>query len=573
MASSPATRKFLITGDLLYCLGEQIHDRQSLSSLCLVSKSFNRIFSHFLYRELWFCENNRDWLLQEDNLKMLLANERLKHVKKLSFAVYQGVDTNDYTEYQPDDVIVLFNDGVSELLTKVPTLESFSWLGHPIHNTTLNTVQAECEALTDLTVIYPSNSNLQQGSKLTPDGSKFIQGLIDDRLAPGLPTFKNLKRLHIHNMWGTSLTVWRKSITSILKHSPNLSHLGLSISNSTRRLCMAESGNENSKPDHAAFFLRELCLAHSKAGCKPLALQSLHLGHCMFVLRSNEDRGILRPQFPEEHQDGGCLEVLTDLSRLQDLSLDLLEDVRFGSNEEAWWQTAPGPLPKLEKLSIRSPTTWIARWAEGLVQSGTPLRQLRVDEASPDPGSTMEGVRRSALETSWDYLLRCRPQELFLGRHQNAVAALDHVIAAGDSIQLLALYSALQCDIIMFVASRLPKLEGIWVIEPIERGVGFYYQRLGGFASIQSQKASWQLTVGRVAQVCPTLKWCRIASVTWRIERVGAGIIRLRELDRMENDSPVVPEIFRVSLPYTFNYAHAAKYWVNDRDRDPDEPI
>ncbi|KAI1780255.1 hypothetical protein F4818DRAFT_435463 [Hypoxylon cercidicola] len=586
MAPSAANR-FLKNEDLLYCLGKQINNRKLLLDLCLVSKYCNEVFSVFLYKELWFSETNHRWLFQENGLDSLLANERLKHVRTLSFAVYADVDLKredliirrDMREsiclsakYQTAGACLAFNEGVMKLLGKIPRLESFSWLGYPLFTTTLSTLHQECPALKELTIIYPSNLDLRLGRKVTIGRRRTIpipqisewEPLRQRWETPNLPPFRNLNRLHIHNMWGRQLNQWREMITVILVNSPGLSDLGLSLSNSTRHRDMDIEWHGNREALHPAYFLRELCGAYTRVGGKPLALQSLHLGHFMFLLRWGSSSGTFRPAFPEEQENGGFLDDLTNLSQLQDLSLDLAGDRGFGDNQE-WWQTAPGPLPKLEKLSIRKPTTWLARWAKALVQGGTTLRQLKVYQDSERPDYTLQP---SQLATSWSDLLECRPQELLLQGNLSAVIHLDHVMAAGDSIRLLAMNSDLFRNNVEYLASRMPNLEGIWVMEPYF----FYAIRLGNASSIQAQKNSWGLTVQQVARVCRRLKFFRFGSVTWRIERTVTGF-RLRELDRMENEGPEIPELFQISLPYTFDTAHAAKYWVNDRCRDDDEML
>lgn len=399
---------------------------------------------------------------------------------------------------------------------------------------------------------------------------------------PNLPPFRNLNQLHIHNMWGRHLERWRKMITVILVNSPGLSDLGFSLSTSTRCRDLDPEWHDDLKVLHPAHFLRELCRAYARAGGKPLDLQRLHLGHYMFVLRRDLNPKGLRPQFPDERQNGGCLDKLANLSQLKDLSLDLVgdgeiylevysdsDDNNSGDNNsdniiQSWWQTAPGPLPKLEKLSVRRPTTWLARWAKGIVREGTPLRQLKVNQADK---RCLEYAEKSELEASWSDLLDCRPQELLLHGHADGVVNLDRVMAAGDSIRLLAMTSWEIRDFVECVASQMPKLEGIWIMEPDD----FYDGWLGEPADIQERKTKWAETVQVAARVCPTLKCFRVASITWRIVRMATEIY-LHELDRMENEREI-PELFQISLPYSFDMAHAAKYWVKNRRREKDDLI
>lgn len=93
-------------------------------------------------------------------------------------------------------------------------------------------------------------------------------------------------------------------------------------------------------------------------------------------------------------------------------------------------------------------------------------------------------------------------------------------------------------DDLELVVSRMPQLEGLWIVELKV----FCKEGLGGLLHIQVRKASWEETVESAARVCPALKWYRFGPLTWRIERTAAGTIHMRELDRMENDSPEVLE-------------------------------
>lgn len=471
-----------------------------------------------------------------------------------------------------------------------------SWLGYPLFTTTLSSLYQKCTKIKKLTITYPTKSDLMLGLKLGDDGTILPRPRRWERVnhlweIPSLPPFQRLVRLHVHNIWGPRSQLWREMITTILVNSPELSDLGLSLSTSTRRRELDMSWHEDSKKLHPAHFLRELCKSYARAGGKPLNLQCLYLGHFMFVLRRSPSPKGLRPQFPEEHLNGGCLDSLANLSKLKDLTLDLAGDTAFDLVDgddpndgdpndddsvddgfdnvgELWWQTAPGPLPKLEKLSVRRPTTWLARWAKGIVREGTPLKQLKINQASQ---RRLEYVEDSPLATSWSDLLECQPQELLLHGHASGVVNMDYVLAAGDSVRFLAMAGQEICDYLEPVVSQMPKLEAIWLMEPVDFYAQSHFDRELGVPR-EDQKAAWVRIVRRAAFLCPTLKCVRVASIAWRIRRTAAGIL-LRELDRTENESSELPELFQISLPYDFDSAHAAKYWVNNRRRDMDDLI
>lgn len=69
----------------------------------------------------------------------------------------------------------------------------------------------------------------------------------------------------------------------------------------------------------------------------------------------------------------------------------------------------------------------------------------------------------------------------------NDDGALDYVMAIGDSIRLLAMTSpGLLPDDAELVVSRMPQLEGLWIVEL----KGFYKKGLGRLLNIQVRKAS-----------------------------------------------------------------------------------
>ncbi|KAI1408186.1 hypothetical protein F5Y13DRAFT_194648 [Hypoxylon sp. FL1857] len=586
------------TLDILREIGNQVCNRQDILNLCLVDKTFNEVFSEFLYKELEFCERNRDWLSDEGKSLLLYNNENLKHVRQFTFCVYADRDLNQVDAYdaarfpseccQTTEWCIRANRVLFELIEHMPRLESFTWLGYPLVSEGLRWLRKNCKLLTHVKLVYPENLDLRFGFKddsdhdimFSPD-SELWNPLRPVFVPVKLPQFKNLQQLHLHHIWGgTDLPKWRDMIVAILLRSPCLVDLGLSMSVSTR--CRQEDRfyTSNGEEPHPASFLMELCELYRKQGGKPLALRSLHLGHFMFTLRSGPDQGHLRPAFPEEHQNGGHLDLLVDMSTLVELSMDLIGDDSFDLlTDEFYWPTAPGPVPNLQKLSVRMPTTWFARWAKKEFEAGAPLTQIRVNEAATLGSGRyqLSGARRSDLAMSWTGFLDCRPRELmFFGGDgwYNCRQAFDKTTAC-DSIRYLAMTSPYFSFNLPELGSRMPQLEGLWIMNVLTTVGGslrpFYRPDRGGFGQIQLEKAEWEAELREVLPAFPNLKFFRMTSITWRIERNSSGVV-LHELDRMGNETEV-PDLFRISVPYMFNEAHSAKFWVNDRARDDDELI
>lgn len=401
-------------------------------------------------------------------------------------------------------------------------------------------------------------------------------------------------------------------ILARLLESPHLLDLGLSLSEATRWWHLHPCQHLHREKRHPAHFLNMLCRDYKEIGGKPLALRSLNLGHYMFVLREGY-AGRNRPVFPEEHENGAHLDDLADLSQLKELSLDLFDDHGFklipnfnvesvyhhdadafdsvnlagheGTNgdeywtggKRMWWPTAPGPLLNLQKLSVRMPNTWVVRWAKGLVHKGAPLTQLQINQAVDLPKrwhyarERLYG-REYMCETSWMDLLDCRPRDLLVcGRgwlcHQPG--KWDALIAC-NSIQNLAIASEIKQNELFYVLRCMPQLEGLWIMEslfrPDERHGGYYGIGTGGaLADIRDRMRESAQFVQRIAYHATGLKILRLCSSAWRIER-RAFEISMHPLDRMENETEI-PDLFKISVPYTFDTAHAAKYWVPDRRR------
>ncbi|KAI1452909.1 hypothetical protein F4805DRAFT_479042 [Annulohypoxylon moriforme] len=585
--------------DILLILGSRIHDRKTLFNLCLVNKTFNQIFSEYYYRELFFCERNSYWLIDLSKLNLIRSNTRcLSHVKHFTFCVYADRDMSIvapfYDTIYPSEICQRASwwasacSSVDSLLEHMPRLESFTWVGYPLQHRVVERLQSHCPYLKSFTVVVPQNLNLRLGQKVNffhepiraPDERKWTTVLGSEGRIPLLPPFENLERLHLHHLWGSDLGLWRKMIVKVLLKSPGLRDLGLSMSGSTRWRLSHLNMHQNNPALHPAHFLRELCKLYRELGGKPLSLISLHLGHYMFVLRAGSNPRRLRPEFADESENGRYLDALVNMSGVQELTMDLINDGGFGGdipdefqgyNDVSWWPTAPGPTPRLEKLSIRMPTSWFMRWARRMVETGAPLRQIKVNEAAfpGTPPYPLDNAEPSNIAVNWTQLLICRPQELMFFRASRAAISFDETTAC-KSIQYLATDCHTFCENVNMLASRMPQLKGLYIMnKSSSKGrVHFYDDYGGGIANIQEEKAEWEAIVLGAAVIIDGLKYMRINSITWRIDRTS-GLV-LHELDRMENDHEI-PDLFRIGIPYEFDVAHAAKFWVGNRVRDRDE--
>ncbi|KAI0879861.1 uncharacterized protein GGS22DRAFT_193842 [Annulohypoxylon maeteangense] len=231
------------------------------------------------------------------------------------------------------------------------------------------------------------------------------------------------------------------------------------------------------------------------------------------------------------------------MSNVQELVMDLINDGRFGGDipdefigldDVCWWQTAPGPTPKLEKLFVRMPTSWF-----------------------------------SNIAVNWTSLLTCKPKEPMFFRASRHAISFDETTAC-KSIRYLATDCEPFCEDVNMLASRMPQLEGLYIMsKSSSQGRIVFYDDLGGdVVDIQREKQEWKEIARSLANIIGGLKYVGINSVIWLIDRTSG--IALYELDRMENDHEA-PNLFKIEIPYEFDVAHAAKFWVANRVRDDDE--
>src|SRR3954463_15011474 len=100
--------------ELLSYLGSLITNRRLLYDLCLTSKSFNSVFSPFLYEEVCFTVENEHVLI--NHLKVLLGSPSLEYVRKLDLSINDRVIP--YTAHARQPLCQLYNEAVQVLILK-----------------------------------------------------------------------------------------------------------------------------------------------------------------------------------------------------------------------------------------------------------------------------------------------------------------------------------------------------------------------------------------------------------------------------------------------------------------------
>jgi hypothetical protein len=115
---------------------------------------------------------------------------------------------------------------------------------------------------------------------------------------PDLTVFSGLEELTLDDLY-EELPWWRSHIVQVLKNSPGLRKLKMSLST----LTVARHHHEEEREKFANFF-DELCVEYGEAAAAPLRLRSLHLGTGVYPYAI------------------GCLKSLTDLAFLEEVHVE-----------------------------------------------------------------------------------------------------------------------------------------------------------------------------------------------------------------------------------------------------------
>ncbi|KAH7420129.1 hypothetical protein BKA64DRAFT_33770 [Cadophora sp. MPI-SDFR-AT-0126] len=272
---------FVRSNDALRCLCENIQSHRLLYDLCLVNRRFNTLFSTSLYRHVHIRSNNE--------LKGLLGNTHLTHIRRLT--ITEGA--------QHWSSALTVNELAQQLLEKMQDLKAFTWIGIALATRTVQLLHQSCNKLKSIHVAYPAEI---QGRLLGLGiADEEDQGDEDSHEARTLfriqdfSAFANLEEVTFYNIYD-DLSRWRRTLAKILKSSPRLRKLGLSLSTET----IARAYHRGKSATYIDFFDR-LCDEFGATGASTLQLQSLRCGSTIY------------PRSP------ASLEKLTDLSHLEEV--------------------------------------------------------------------------------------------------------------------------------------------------------------------------------------------------------------------------------------------------------------
>ncbi|KAK3370649.1 hypothetical protein B0H63DRAFT_552774 [Podospora didyma] len=289
-----ATSAFFGVPELVSCLMEQIQSRKQLAKSRLVSKSLNASATPFLYRELYYeLDGDKYASLSDDGAPLGL-------VRKL---VVEGGARVEWPAC---------NDILQKMLPKMPQLEGVDFVDIPLTITTIDVLRSSCRQLKSLSIRYPPHMDelvlaLDEYSPEPRDDPNPLQ--IEARKLcskpSGVALFAGLEELTLEYLYD-DLAWWRTTIAQMLRNSPGLKKLELSIAGFTIGRYYSNHNEE------LVEFFTDVCEEYAVAtgtNAPPpplLQLESLHCGQCIYP--TSDWNKQLR-----------SLEKLTDLRRLQQL--------------------------------------------------------------------------------------------------------------------------------------------------------------------------------------------------------------------------------------------------------------
>jgi hypothetical protein len=263
--------------------------------------------------------------IDPDNPAMarLLSNPHLSRAKRFHwnadgpFFVMGGSDFEDFEAY------------LQALVSGMPGVEifewasSFDWAQAWLPHTVLERLAKGCPSLSQLSIRYPSTVDAfcemarRESSDRRLDFEVFQLG--------DITAFVGLTSLALHNMF-LDLLAWRQQLVVILKQSPSLKNLELSVAPGTAHRLI----DEDEMLVYLLFFHR-LCRDYHEhtGGEHQLRLKSLRMGGGVHLVLPEHLELWSRTENEMALQNSN-LEWLTDPACLEDVHMDN-DDIRYGA--------------------------------------------------------------------------------------------------------------------------------------------------------------------------------------------------------------------------------------------------
>ncbi|KAI0186732.1 hypothetical protein EV127DRAFT_165168 [Xylaria flabelliformis] len=198
--------------ELLGLIAQHTKGRRTLYSACLVSHAFHEAFTPYLYKDLWWLTNKSFAnLVNKNRYRSLLHENTAKHARTLAI---RAPEDTAHTKKRRDQFHRTRSAAITDICQHGRRLHSFFCSGVLFTTQCLEAV-SRLPHLEKLIIVFHPPGNLS---------SKADYSRTWDHLA-----FANLRELTLLELYGP-MDDWRDSILQIILRSPNLEHLGLSMS-------------------------------------------------------------------------------------------------------------------------------------------------------------------------------------------------------------------------------------------------------------------------------------------------------------------------------------------------------
>lgn len=355
-------------------------------------------------------------------------------------------------------------------------------------------------------------------------------------MAPGLAIFESLENLDLHWSWA-DLDEWQRQLILILRNSPGLRKLGLSISVDVFRTCY-RAGRDH---EYEHLFNR-LCDAYGETGAAPLRPKSLRLGQALYPTSASSFAKMIDLDSLEEVQlenytvgleDGdmfGIIDPSPDNSEID----RIIYGVFFSSSS----------CPNLRRFTARRYSGDIHDVLAWMDKTCVQRLALSFSETSePDLAYALRA------EESWwgwpSFPLHPRMLELEMHRNKIDISGSYEPITDEQVFYHLASYDPQNLESLMVNLAPDRDAEGGVV------GLRELCQILNGFSKLTQmvvKSDAWRgvgIGVGDddteikavakiLALAIPYLRYIRIQGLSWRIWRQADGLITLEDLDSRE---------------------------------------
>ncbi|KAK1833507.1 hypothetical protein QBC39DRAFT_47724 [Podospora conica] len=503
-----AAAAFASLPELVRCLAEQTRSRKQLARLSRTNKTFHLAVAPVLFREV-VC-------LTDETLNALANCAHLGHVRLLEVRLRHG-------EGEPANKIV------QQMLPRMPLLEGFCW-NAALATTTLTVLHRSCPELKSIRFGMPCEF-----------GSRYL-GYSEDREysnepsakeleareiygRPDLTVFRGLEELTLDNLC-EELPWWRETIVEVLKNSPELKKLGLSLSVAT----IGKAARYGERDTFDGFFY-DVCNDFCAAGAPPLHLQSLKCGTAIIP------------------DDAESLQSLTDLTYLEEVHIENetvwnLMDVitMYEDGEEsgiAFDALGPAQCPNLRRLTV---SQYRGDVHELFAASDDPAWARQVALSFVEVNDALEPAQLLRPSDKYPSLpLHLRMLDVNLDREKvevddeeggevPTVAEVLHDLVAGDdgALEGLSVHFPLDMghdsfsDLLQAVTDILPGLINLTQLSVVLPG---QFDNFDGKVESTARKLA-----GAPSQV----RYVKVQKRAWRVWRDGDGTVRLEELEDRE---------------------------------------